>query len=128
MFDLISTDTILDVLKSAGGTILGIVVSFLFWKYQEWRRYGGWKVVVKNDQATLCVRPVGSRKVKEVMDDLSTLSVFLKGVVSPFGWLSLDLVSEEAKDRGLFYISVKGRAWVIDLSKNPPKKGPGGQG
>ena len=119
---------LLGILKSVGGPLFAIVASYLFWKFQERRTYGGWKVVVKNGDTILCTRPVGGRKAKEVMDDISTLSVFLKGIVSPFGWVNLDLVSDEAKNLGLFKEDKKAREWVIDLAHNPPstKKPPQG--
>ena len=48
------------------------------------------------------------------------LSVFLKGLVSPYDTLHCDII-EVAKQPGLLLIDRKERRFVIDLDKNPSK-------
>lgn len=88
-------------------------------------QFTGWAVVVRKGDKVLCKRPVGRKKAEEVLDDATSLSVFIKGVVSPFCWLNEDVLSEKASKKGLFQVSFPGRTWTVDILKNPatpPKK------
>ena len=114
------------VVGAAVGSFLTLAVSFLFFSLVKKNRFGGWNVVIRRGDEVLCFRPVGARKAEEVLDDSSTLSVFIKGVASPFCWLNEDLCSDKAAQIGLFTVSFPKKQWVVDISKNPPappKKG-----
>lgn len=102
------------------GLFLGFLFSRIYDKLISEKQFSGWRVIVKKGEEILCERPVGHRKAAEVLDDTTTLSVFIKGVTSPFCWLNEDVVSEKASVTGLFTVSLQKKQWVVDISKNPP--------
>ena len=116
-------DTFISIFQGAIGALIALAFGRGVVERLKERRFGGWMVIVRHGADELCRRPVGTKKAEEVLDDESSLSVFLKGVASPFGWLTIDLVSPEAAERGLLKVDHTQRRWVIDLAKNPPKKG-----
>lgn len=88
-------------------------------------RFGGWRVRVLRGDKELTARDIGWRKAQAIADDVSELSVFLKGVVSPYAWVTCDIVAEgqavgllriDPKPKGLFF---KTRTYTIDVAKNP---------
>lgn len=106
-----------------GAAIVGCIAGFffsqaLFHGYTK-QKYGGWKVLVKNNDKLLTTRQVGPKKAEQVLDDVSDLAVFIKGVVSPYCHLSEDVISEKARETGLFKQLDKDKTWVVDISKNP---------
>ncbi len=103
------------------GASLAILVAGPVRGYINQYRFGGWKVNVIDANGRTHIIPIGVKKSEEIQDDESTLRVFLKGLASPFGWINLDLLSQEAKEIGLFVQDSKARAYIIDLRKNPPK-------
>ena len=101
----------------------GVTVACAYLVYVIRRgQFAGWSVVVNRGEEKLCKRPVGRRKAEEVLDDPSTLSVFIKGICSPFGWLNEDVLSAKAAETGLFRTDYPGKYWIVDMAKNPPKK------
>lgn len=99
----------------------GLVVIFTVFIMQHLKgRFKGWKVVVVDAEKELCARPVGQKKAEAVLDDSTELAVLVKGVASPYGWLTLDPVSAKAMEVGLFRVDVSAKAFIVDMSKNPP--------
>lgn len=84
------------------------------------RKFRGWCVKITKGSDLLCTRAVGTKKAEEVLDDASTLSVFVKGIASPFVWLNEDLVSDNARKSGLFWVDWNNKTWHVDILKNPP--------
>ena len=85
--------------------------------YDAWR-YGKWQVIVMKNGAVVMERAISPRKVKEILTEPSDMSVFLKGVVSPYGWIHCDVLTDGRK-YGLFLQQDANRRLVLDLDKNP---------
>ncbi len=88
-------------------------------------RYGGSRVRVVRRGEELTSRDISWRKAQEVADDISELSVFLKGVISPYAWVTCDIVAE-GLEVGLLTIEKKrkfllgeSRVYTIHVDKNP---------
>jgi len=93
--------------------------------YEKWR-YGNWRILVKRAGEELVNREISTGKVKEILSEPAEMSVFVKGVASPYGWINCDVLTI-GKDNGLFVKNPIERRLVIDLDKNPgeeksPKK------
>lgn len=84
------------------------------------RKYGGWTLIVQDATGKVVTkRLVGMKKMEAVLDDESELSVFIKGVSSPFAWINIDPVTK-GREVGLLTILPKVKEISVDLSKNPP--------
>ena len=90
-------------------------------RYIRWR-YGGWKVVIKQDGEEH-ERPITPEKAKEILDSDEELSVYLKGIASSYAWLNCDLITEGRK-RGMLVEDRKKKQYIIDMTKNPSKPAP----
>ena len=100
--------------------VVGVFIAqFLRRIWDEWR-YGRWYAIVRRNGDDLVKRAVSAGKAKEVLAEAAELSVFLKGLVSPYDTLHCDII-EVAKQPGLLLIDRKERRFVIDLDKNPSK-------
>lgn len=85
--------------------------------YEKWK-YGRWRVIVLSHGEEKVNREITTGKVKEILSEPVDMSVFIKGVISPYGWLNCDLLTT-GKDIGLFVENRKERRLVIDMDKNP---------
>jgi hypothetical protein len=99
-----------------------VIVAILFVQYvqrayENWK-YGNWKVVVHLRGEDKVNREISPGKVKEILAEPAEMSVFVKGVASPYGWINCDVLTE-GKDLGLFLEDRTNRRLVIDLDKNP---------
>ena len=106
-------------LKSFAAALFAVLVANPIRSIWERWRYGGWLAVVVRDGQAVVERVISPRKLKTIQADESDLSVFLKGVVSPYGRIHVDLISEGPKC-GLLTIDRDARRYVVDLDKNPP--------
>ncbi|MCB0078894.1 MAG: hypothetical protein KDD73_15895 [Anaerolineales bacterium] len=110
------------VFQTLLGELIVVVVGVLFAnfirnRWDEWR-FGGWRVIVTDGAQSLVDRVVSAHKAKEVLGESADLSVFLKGIVSPYAHLRCDLV-DEGVQLGLLKVDHKRRRFMIDLRKNP---------
>ena len=103
-------------------TIALILVKIIYEKLYMQIRWGNWKVIIKNQNKKLVERKLSPHVAKNIFDDEGEFSIYIKGIVSPYGWLNIDIASQEAKDKGLLVIDDNNRTITIDLSKNPSKK------
>lgn len=102
--------------------VLGVVVGhFVLGRLDEWR-YGGWKVVVRRGKEHILTRAISAPKAKEILAEPAELSVFLKGVVSPYERIRCDLIAE-GQALGLLIQDRKGKQFIIDLAQNPVRPG-----
>ena len=101
--------------------ILGVLFANYIWSWIEEGRYGGWQVIVRQQDKTLVQRDVSPRKVREVLEEPADLVTFLKGVVSPYAFINCDLITE-GQERGLLLVDKEGRQFVLNLDHNPPAK------
>jgi hypothetical protein len=88
--------------------------------YDQWR-YGNWRVIVHQKGKDLVDREISPGKVKEILAEAAEMSVFIKGVASPYGWINCDILTE-GKRIGLFVEEPGNRRLLIDLDKNPVEK------
>lgn len=109
---------LINLVSSAVFVLIGATASYVLWRTIRQRRYGNWRVVVRRSHEVIIERKVSLRKVKEVLEEPADLSVFLKGIVSPYAWISCDLI-EEGEKLGLLLVDHSNRQFVIDLDQNP---------
>ena len=110
-----------------GYDLFKIILGFIFAKviYEKVImkiRWGGREVIVKKDQKVLAHRELSPEVAKRIETDATDFSTYIKGVISPFVWLNIDVSSLEAKERGL--VCKQGKVVTIDISKNPKKRPP----
>lgn len=111
-----------NILAAAGGFIIAFFIrDRLFNPY----RYGGSRVRVVRKGEELTSRDISWRKAQDIAEDISDLSVFLKGVVSPYAWVTCDIVAE-GLEVGLLTIEKKSkfligesRVYTIHVDNNP---------
>ena len=99
--------------------VAGVVFAqFVQVRWERWR-FGRWVVVVKRGGEELLNRAISPHKAKEILEEPAELSVFLKGVLSPYAWIGCDLVGK-GRELGLLVEDRAARRFVIDLDRNPP--------
>ena len=127
MNDLIWS-SVIAVFQNLIASILVVVFGIAFAQFGRDRldehRYGRWHVIIKNKEEIKLNRAISVRKAKEILDEPADLSVFLKGVASPFAFLNSDIV-EEGERLGLLTRDNINRQFIVDLDKNPPRAGHG---
>ena len=96
--------------------IVGVVIAHLVLDNIERKRYGKWRVIVKSDDVHVD-RAVSAKKAHEVLEEPAEMSVFLKGVVSPYQWIKCDII-EHGIESGFLVIDKKNRLFIIDLAKH----------
>ena len=101
------------------GVVGVFVAQFIRRTWDEWR-YGRWIAIVRRNNEDLVRRKVSAGKAKEILGEPSDLSVFLKGLVSPYDTLHCDII-EVDKQPGLLLIDHDARQFVINLNLNPVK-------
>lgn len=99
-----------------------VIVAILFVQfgqrvYENWK-YGNWRVIVHLKGEDKVNREISPGKVKEILSEPAEMSVFIKGVASPYGWINCDVLTE-GKKIGLFVEKPEERHLLIDLDKNP---------
>lgn len=117
-------------------SFLSVVAAFLLGKWYYDRCYAGWRVRLVQGGAVKLDRPISPRKAREICDETSDLSVFLKGVASPYGYITCDIiqdgkaigllkVEEQEKHLRLFKRNIIRRfirrVYTIDMDKNPKR-------
>lgn len=107
-------------------SFLAVVLGIAFTQFVRNRlnehRYGRWHVIIKKKDEIKVNRAISVRKAKEILDEPADLSVFLKGVVSPYALLNCDIIGD-GKRLGLLIQDSINRQFIIDLDKNPPGEG-----
>ena len=98
--------------------IAGVLFAqFIYSIWVKWR-YGGWRVILKQNGKDVLNRAISPGKAKGIISEESELAVFLKGVASPYAWIKCDLL-EEGRNIGMLVEDSAQRLFVIDLDKNP---------
>lgn len=97
--------------------VAGILFAqFVRRRFEQWR-FGNWRVIVKKQGEVLVDRAISPRKAHEIAEETADLSVYLKGLVSPYDWIKSDLI-EDGEKLGLLTIDKENRRYIIDLDKN----------
>jgi len=92
-----------------------IVFTSVIWRFYLNRRYGGWTVTLTINGKTILTRKVSTNKARECLEDESEKAVFLKGIVSPYGRLTCDIIEEGLKN-SLLEEDKRSREWIIHLN------------
>jgi hypothetical protein len=109
-----------DVFKAFVGALFALLIAGPIRNWWQHRRHGNWTVIVNKNGKPLVTRKVGTKKSMSIKDDEADLSVFLKGIVSAYDQLNVDLVTT-GRQNGLLNINHDRREYVIELANNPPK-------
>ena len=118
----IAQNLVASVLYALLGVILGVLVIDRYREQRDRKLYGGWHVIVTRQGETLVDRAISVRKAKEILEESSELSVFIKGVVSPYARLNCDVL-DRVKYPELLVQDAVHRRFTVDLDKNPPDNG-----
>jgi len=103
--------------------IFKMTLSFIFARYlyetyiMTWL-WGGWRVIVKNNQQIITERLISPATLKRINSDETDFSTYIKGLISPFEWLKIDILSMHAKTSGFIKQDKVKKVIIIDLSKN----------
>jgi hypothetical protein len=98
--------------------IVGILLVQSTKNLLDWLRFGRWSIVVIDQGIEKVNREITVRKARDILNEPAEMSVFVKGVASPYGWIKCDLF-QEGTERGLFKQDSKQRQLIVDLDKNP---------
>ncbi len=118
--DNLMVNFIYDVLKFI---VAFIIIKFFYETIYMKKRWGGWKVIILDEnEKEVLERELSAIVAKRILGDLGDFSIYLKGIVSPYGFLNIDISSQKAIDLGLINQDESEKKIVINLSKNPKKK------
>ena len=114
--DKLMVNFIYDVIKFI---VALVTVKFFYEKFYPKNRWGGWKVIIlDNHQVKVLERNLSALVAKRIFDDLGDFSIYLKGIISPYGFLNkIDISSQKAVDIGLLMRNNLEKKIIIDLSK-----------
>jgi len=120
------TDWLTAIAQNLAASFLAVVIGIAFTylvrrQWDEWK-YGRWRVVILKAGQTAVDRAISVEKTKQILNEPSELSVFLKGVASPYGWINCDIL-DEGRKRGLLIEDHVKRVLTVDLDKNPKQSG-----
>ncbi len=107
--------------------LLKMSLAFLIVKvvYDQWFmkwKWGGWKVLVYEENICMHEEEIASQSANRILNDRREFSVYIKGIVSPYAWLNLDVGSKDAEEKGLTERDSKNKQIIINIDKNPRKK------
>lgn len=111
----------LNLIASFLAVVFGLAFTRVFRNRSNERKYGRWHVIIKENDVIKVNRAISVRKAKEIIEEPADLSVFLKGIASPYATLNCDII-EEGECRGLLIKDSVNRQFIVDLDKNPPGK------
>jgi len=107
------------------GSLLGAFLLYKViyeWFYIDWK-WGYWNVHIVDESGEEVVnRPISTQAAKRIFDDQGDFATYIKGIISPYAQINIDIVSQKAKDIGLIEVDTLRKDINIDLSKNPPRK------
>ncbi len=115
-------DFLLEAIKNEiAAVVVGVFFAQGIQKLYDYFRYGRWKIILYQEGREIVQREISTSKAKEIIKEEAELSVFLKGVISPYVHLTCDIL-KKGRELGLLKEDKKGRCFIVDLDKNPPKK------
>jgi hypothetical protein len=113
----------MDLLKFVAAFLLSRCVETFYLK----RRFGGVVIEVWRGGQVICRREASWKKGEQILGDAQDWAVYVKSIVSPFAFLTVDVTSTEAREIGLVEVAEGGKYVKINLDKNPPPPPRGGQ-
>lgn len=115
----------INILSSAVGVLVGFAIRRFYYD----RCYAGWHVLLIQEKEVKLNRPISPRKAREIYEEPADLSVFLKGVASPYGYVQCDIIQdgerlgllkvEETREDLWRFKRYICRVYTIDMDKNP---------
>lgn len=109
-------DIFINLVSDFTSAVLALSFAYFVYTKADQKRFGGWMVIIEKGGEVLARRQVSVRKAKVIFDDAADLSVYLKGVVSPFAWIKADILDPAT---GLMVTRYDKRQIIINLDKNP---------
>lgn len=109
------------LLSEIVAVILGIFFVHGLQRVWNWWRHGGWEVVIMREGKEVLRESISPARRKEFRVDRLSSRVYLKGLVSSYGWLNCDLLAK-GEDLGLYCEDKVNKEYIIDLDKNPKRK------
>lgn len=130
---------IIAIAQNLAASFIAVLLGLAFARFIQDRidskRYGGYSVKVlrterdedkgSSEQKVKVDRPISVAKAKAILAESADLSVFLKGVVSPYATLFCDLIAEledKEKPTAERVLRLEGKTYIIDLDKNKQPK------
>jgi hypothetical protein len=100
-------------------TIIAVIVAqLLINKVWYEFRYGRWHLtIIKNGEIKINKKKISTGKMKQINEIPEELSVYLKGICSPFHRVQCDII-EDGPKLGLYTKDNKNREIIIDLDKD----------
>lgn len=119
--DNLMVNFIYDVLKFI---VAFVIIKFFYETIYMKKVWGGWKVIILDiDGNEVLERELSASVSKRIFGDLGDFSIYLKGIISPYGFLNkIDISSEKAIEIGLLIRDESKKKIIVDLSKNPKKE------
>ena len=112
IFDYVKTI----IFEEAIGVVFGFFIIGGIVKLYTWIFFGRWEaIVIKNGKEVVC-RPISASKRREMVNEKSEKSVFIKGIASPYGYINCDIL-EECKEIGVFDEDGKNRKMIFNFDK-----------
>ena len=102
--------------------VAGVVIAKLLeLTWIRWR-YGGWTVHILKDGKEILAEEIPAVKARDLLADPISLRIYLKGLVSAYGWLRVDLLNK-GREEGWFQQNKTKRRFIIDLDRAPLESG-----
>jgi hypothetical protein len=117
-----SLSFIWEVLKSEFiAVVAGIIFVQVVQRIWDRWRFGKWKVILVKNGEEFLEREISTGKSKEILGEDAELAVFLKGVISPYAWVTCDLL-KKGREINLLVEDKKARRFIVNLDYNPKQK------
>ena len=84
-------------------------------------RYHGWFVTIIKNGENKVNRPISYQKLKEIKNESAEMSVFIKGVASPYGFINCDILEDGLKQK-IFIIDEENKKLIYDFDKQKKDK------
>ena len=113
-------DIIQSIIPNLFYDLFKMTLSFIFARYlyeyyiMDWF-WGGWKIIINDSDKLKTERAISSATFKRINSDLTELSIYTKGVISPFCYLKIDIVSPEAEELGLIRRDKENKRIIINI-------------
>jgi hypothetical protein len=98
---------------------MSVAVTLLIYYGYKWFRWGGWKVIIYDENGDIWTERTLSIRKAESIEDESDRSVFLKGMCSPYKYLDFDLINQGIQ---CGFLKINNRTITMDFRNYPTKE------
>ena len=98
---------------------IGFLVAQWLERVYKKNKYGGWTIELVKGEESILKRDMTPMWVERIFKDDYDLSVYIKGFISPYFFLNIDITCDKAKEIGLIKIDADKQTIVINQLKNP---------